>query len=312
MSLPRLRPRTLRQLQFVAYAAAVLGALMGIGTLHLHLTMDPLADINAYYDAARRLNAGLPLYEHGSSMEYFYPPLLATVLRPFAQLPFPVFAALWEALILASFVATLWLIGVRRRATWLAVGMLGVPIAWTLTIGQAQALLTLFVALGTPLGVALAAQLKLFPALIALYWIGRRDWRALGSFLAISAALVLFQAITEPRGLMDFLSVSGLQRVGEVRNISPYVISPVLWAVLVVVGAVTVLVVARSRWGWPAAVVYSTVASPRLLVYMLEALLAALARPRREQHRVVEARDHVPGGPPEQGSRLPDRLPPDA
>ena len=52
----------------------------------LHLTGDPLADAHAYFDAANRLNHGLPLYPPGidpsSNLVYLYPTLLAVALRP--------------------------------------------------------------------------------------------------------------------------------------------------------------------------------------------------------------------------------------
>lgn len=287
------------------FAASVTGALIGLGTLWLHLTMDPLADVRAYYDAAARLNNGQSLYTPGpGEMEYFYPPLLATLLRPFVLLPYPVFAALWEALMVGAFVLTLWRLGVRRRATWLAVGMLGTPIAWTLAIGQAQSLVTLFVTLGSPLGIALAAQLKIFPALVALYWIGRREWRSLAWFAGWSAALGLLQLLTEPRGLLEFLMVTNLERVGQVRNISPYAVSPLAWAILAIAGTVATLVLARTRWGWAAAVAFSTLVTPRLLVYMLMTLLAALRRPSVKA-LPVQARDKVGDRSLERDGRLP-------
>ena len=51
------------RVQFVLIAASVLGLIIGLDTLILHLTTDPLADVHAYYDAGARLNAGLPLYD---------------------------------------------------------------------------------------------------------------------------------------------------------------------------------------------------------------------------------------------------------
>ena len=49
------------RVQIVLIVASVLGAIIGLDTLVLHLTTDPLADVHAYYDAGARLNAGLPL-----------------------------------------------------------------------------------------------------------------------------------------------------------------------------------------------------------------------------------------------------------
>ena len=62
-----IRARRERRLYLVAFAAAVVGALLGINTLILHLSSDPLVDIHAYYDAATRLNHGLPLYAQAAS-----------------------------------------------------------------------------------------------------------------------------------------------------------------------------------------------------------------------------------------------------
>ena len=129
---------------------AALYMLVAVATTHplwLHLAGDPLADVRAYYDAGARLNAGRPLYPAGQDVNgptaYFYPPLFAILFRPLALLPYEAAAAIWEAIVVAAFVATLWLLGIRRRATWIAVGILSVPIAWTLVVAQAQSVVTL-------------------------------------------------------------------------------------------------------------------------------------------------------------------------
>ena len=44
-------------------------------------------------------------------------------------------------------------------------------------IGQAQVPMTLLMALATPWAIAFATNLKLFPALLAVWWLGRREWR---------------------------------------------------------------------------------------------------------------------------------------
>ena len=73
-----------------------------------------------------------------------------------------------------------------------------------------------------------------------------------------------------------FLSPS---QVGEVRNLSPYALSPILWLGLVVVGVVVALRLAPTRYGWAAAVALSVFATPRLLAYQLSTLLAGLRVP---------------------------------
>ncbi len=288
------RARRDRQVRLAWFAAAIVGALAGASTLWLHLTGDPLADVRAYYDAGARLNAGLPLYpadaDTNAAEFYRYPPLLALAFRPLALLPYAAAATAWEAVVIASFVATLWYLGVRRRETWLAFGVLGLPVAWSIAIGQAQVPLTLLTALGAPWSIALAANLKLFPALVALWWIGRRDGRSLGRFVAWTGALAALQLVLAPQATLDFLATLTLQQVGEVRNISPYAISPLLWGILVVVGALVALRLAPTRWGWAAAVALSVLATPRLLTYMLMTFLAALREPHGSRRRPLRHR----------------------
>ena len=280
------RRRVAHLAHLAAFALAVVGGLAGVGVLWIHLAGDPLADVRAYYDAGARLNAGLPLYpaaaDPNAAEFYRYPPLLAIAFRPLALLPFPAAAAIWEAVVIASLVGTLWWLGLRRRETWLAVGILGLPTAWCVAIGQAQVPLTLLTAIGAPWSIALAANLKLFPALVALWWIGRRDWRAFALFAGWAAGLALVQLALAPQATLDFLGTLTLGLVGDVRNISPYAVSPLLWAVLVGAGIVLCLRLAPTRWGWVAAVALSVLATPRLLVYMLMTLLAALRPPRRD------------------------------
>jgi hypothetical protein len=275
-------PRRLARLS--VFALAVLGALAGIGVLYLQIEGGALDDVRAYYDAGARLNAGLPLYPPGGDPDaadyYRYPPLLAIAFRPLALLPFEAAAAIWEAVVIASLAGTAWWIGFRRRETWLALGILAVPIAWAVAIGQAQVPLTLLTALGSPWSIALATHLKLFPALIALWWIGRRDWRAVGAFLAWTGGLAALQLVLAPQATIDFLATLTLEQVGEVRNVSPYAISPLLWVILVGAGSLLVVRLAPTRWGWAAAVAFSVLATPRLLVYMLMTLLAGLRAPK--------------------------------
>jgi alpha-1,2-mannosyltransferase len=271
------------------FALAVIGTLAGVYIFWIHVTSDPLNDVQAYYWAAGRLNAGLPLYPPDQSVStplgYPYPPLLAILFRPLALLPYAAAAAIWEVLVVASFLVTVWWMGVRRRETWLALGILALPIAWCVTIGQAQVPLTLLTAIGAPWSIALAANIKLFPVLIALWWIGRREWRTLGVFAATLAGLALLQLVLAPQATLDFVTALTLKQVGAVRNFSPYVVSPLLWAALVLTGVGVVLRLAPTRWGWPAAVILSVVATPRLLVYMFMTFMAALTAPDGRRRR---------------------------
>jgi len=281
----RYDPRLLRAGRLAAFAIALVGALAGIGVAVMHVLNDPIADAQAYYAAATRLNHGEPLYpsnvDPSTPLVYLYPPLLAVLLRPLALLPYHVFALAWEAIVLASFVL---LIRQLRPGFWgwIAIGILGVPIGWALSVGQAHVPLTLLLAIGQPWSVALAANLKIFPALVALWWLGRRDYESFIAFLGYMLVIGLLQMALEPMGTFAFLRGGvGLAQLGEVRNISPFaVLSPVVWGILIAAAVLGTIALARSKAGWAAAVALGTLSPPRLLVYMLMGLLAGLRRPR--------------------------------
>ena len=166
---------------------------------------------------------------------YRYPPLLAIAFRPLALLPYETAALIWEAFLIVLFVGTLVRLGLRNPWTWIVTGWLAAPIAWSLAIGQAQVAVTFLVALGSPWAIALAGHLKILPIIVAIYWIGRRDWRAVGQVFAWLVGLSVLSFVLEPQGTIAFIGFSELGQVGNVRNMSLYELSPVLWGVFVVV-----------------------------------------------------------------------------
>ena len=276
------RRRLERMGWWVLYALAAIGGLLGLGVLGHHLTTDPLADARAYYDAARRLNEGLPLYaavyDPAIPTYYFYPPMLAILLRPFANLSYPMFAIGWELVVVASFLLLLRRLGADRR-TFVAVGLLGIPIAWAIGIAQAHVPMTLLMAIGQPWSVALAANVKLFPVLLAVWWLGRRDYPAVGALVGWLVLLGFLQWLLAPSDSIAYFGAVTLDQAVDINNYSPFAMSFWLWAVLAVALAVVALVLAPTRWGWAAAVALATLATPRLLLYQLMSLLAAVREP---------------------------------
>jgi hypothetical protein len=265
--------------------AAIVGIALGIETTILHGLTDPMADVRAYYDAGARLNAGQPLYiqvvDTDEPSFYRYPPLLAIAFRPLALLSYEVATSIWLAVLVAALALTFRRLGLREPvllvAAWLAL-----PTMWALVIGQAQVLVTFLLTLGAPWAVALAANAKLFPALAAIYWVGRRDWHSLVTFVGWMAVLAVIQLVLEPAGTLAYLGFLSIDQVGQVANVSLYAISPVLWAISVLVLAIVALRLARTRLGWAAAVALAVFATPRLLVYQVSTLLAGLGGPERE------------------------------
>ena len=261
-------------------AVAVIWSLGGIRMLLFHLSYDPFTDIHVYYDAAARLNAGLPLFPPGARI---YPPLFSILFRPLALLPFGIAAAIWESIVLASLGLTLWRIGIHRAATWWAVLVLSIGIAWTLAIGQVEAIVTLLLAIGSPFTVALAGNVKIFPLAVGIYWLARGDWQHLGRLIGWTAALILLQLILDPADTWAFPATLGpgqvASEVASEGNLSPFVISPLLWAVVVAVEVGVAFRLARTRWGWAAAVGLAVLAPPRVFSYNLMTLLACFGGP---------------------------------
>ena len=177
------------------------------------------------------------------------------------------------------FVATLVRLGLRNRWTWIVTGWLAAPIAWSLAIGQAQVAVTFLVALGSPWAIALAANLKILPVIVAVYWIGRRDWRAVGVLVGWLIGLALLQFVLEPAGTIAFSAsrtsarsaTSRTARSTRSRRSCGASSSSGSWR--------SRCASRRGRAGWALAVSASVLVSPRLLMYQLSTLQAAVRSP---------------------------------
>jgi Glycosyltransferase family 87 len=171
----------------------------------------PGVDIAVFHRAGARYASGTDLYLTSQGEQPFrYAPGISALFAPLAALPFPAVRAPWAALSAAlAFLAALVLdrrVGERSAfAVPLAWLCLLQPLAQELAHGQVDvAVLALALTAfaledrGSPLSagalVAVAAALKVAPAVLALDWIARRRWRplagaALGA-LALAALLV--------------------------------------------------------------------------------------------------------------------------
>ncbi len=93
------------------------------------------------------------------------------------------------------------------------------------------------------------------------------------------AGIAAVSFILEPAGSIAFLTFTDLGQVGEVRNLSPYAFSPVLWAAMVAALAILAWRASTTKFGWATAVLLAVLASPRLLMYQFSTLQAAGRRP---------------------------------
>jgi hypothetical protein len=133
---------------------------------------------------------------------YLYAPAFAQAIAPLTALPWPVFAGLWTALIVAAY---LWLVG-----RWAFPILFSVVVALELYLGQIDIFLAAAIVLGFRYPAAWAFPLltKLTPGIGLLWFAFRREWMKL--FVAVSATLVIVgaSAIVDPaawRGWFDLL-----------------------------------------------------------------------------------------------------------
>lgn len=175
-----------------------------------------------------------------------HPPVSLLVMAPFAWLSPALAGLLWDLAGLGMVALSLALIVRELRMdpqpARLAVG-LGLLIVWpplldTLLEAQMSTALLLLLTLawlwrrrdlpelaGAALG--LAAALRLFPALVALYLLLRRDWRTLrGMVTSFVAASALALPLVGPRGYLSYL-VTAMPGVSAAWSRSPHNIS--LW-----------------------------------------------------------------------------------
>ena len=218
-----------RRAVWVVVALAVVTQLVVLARIRLasvnSVGGDLCQDIASIHRALRGQNPYGVLSECGVLSYSPHPPVSLLVMFPFAWLPPAPAGLLWDlvglgmvALSVALIVAEL---RVALRPARLAL-MLGLLIFWpplldTLLEAQMSTALLLLLTLawlwrrrdlpelaGAALG--LAAALRLFPALAALYLLLRRDWRTLkgmvASFLAASALALL---LVGPTGSLSFL-----------------------------------------------------------------------------------------------------------
>lgn len=188
-------------------------------------TVDPagygLAAYDVYHEGAARLLDGTPLYSGTSGWIYLYPPFMAQILTP-AALLFNVANAglLWLGLNIGLLVVSVALLARHLPAQWvkpLWVGaVLFVPIGQALYIGQVTVvMLALLVGAWFAIRaeqrglagalVAVAAWIKVFPGILLLYFLWKRDWRVVRGVVVAGLVILAAQVvISGPAMMIDF------------------------------------------------------------------------------------------------------------
>lgn len=228
----RVSPRLLRLSAIAGWI--VIGVALAALLVRLHTLITARSDFTQDYMAARALLAGHSIYDlfpaqdlaaqglRAEALANYHPPFNALLFLPLALLPYQAAAVLWTLLLLllylliGAIVVRELGIAVPAHVAPLAIGLslLWYPFQFNIILGQLSLPLAACVVGAWALldrrrdGLAgaligLAALIKLFPALLLLYLLLRRRWRALGAaLLTIAAGMVITVAVV---GLGDTL-----------------------------------------------------------------------------------------------------------
>jgi alpha-1,2-mannosyltransferase len=229
-------------------------------------------DLRVYQGAAQWWTEGNPLYSFdydNSGYGFTYPPFAAVVFAPLAALGFGAAAAVHTTLnVVLAGLLTAWLaVPIARRmgwSPWFAVGLalpvvLSIePVRETLGFGQVNLVLGALIAVDVialrrgwawaGVGTGLAVAIKLTPAVLVLWFLLTRQWRAAGISAGTAVLASLLAFVVSPATSTQFWGTTLFEtgRVGELDQISnqslmgavariahPGEPSQALWALLV-------------------------------------------------------------------------------
>jgi len=209
----------------------------------------------------------------GEVSTYLYSPAFAQVMAPFSLLPFPVFLALWTALLVAVLI---WLI---RPWPW-ALLILALPISYELFVGNVHFLIAaaLVIGLSRPAALALPILTKITPGITFLWFVVRREWRNLAIGLGVTGAIVIVSFVLQPSAWFDWVNFL-VASTGQGNALVPRI---ALGIVLILIGAAT-----GRAWLVPVAV---WIALPVVWINAWVILLASIRLYRQPVPTTVVAR----------------------
>jgi hypothetical protein len=265
----RLRTSRVARWQRPLLHGAVLASVVWVATIALGW-FELGTDVRAYW-----LTGSEPWYEADLATlgAFTYSPAIGQLLAPFVALPWPVFAAGFAAVSLAA------LFAIGGRWSWL---LLLLPFTlFELYAGNIHLLLTLAIVVGFryPAAWAFVLLTKVTPGVGLLWFVVRREWRALVVALGTTEVIVAISFALDPGAWMrwiDFLRLSTQTAVGYPHVELPLLIRVPVAALLVIWGART-----DRRWVVPvAAMVALPVIWPGSLVMLLGVLPLLRTSPR--------------------------------
>jgi hypothetical protein len=216
--------------------------------------IEPWADsVDAYAYWTTRSGDFYAAADTGRIGAFLYSPAFAQALTPLVALPLAVFTAIWTAI---NFAALWWLL---RR--WALPSLLFLPIPFEIISGNVHLLYAVAIVAGFryPGTWALMLLTKVTPGIGLLWFVVRREWRALAVAAGVTAAIVAVSFVLDRGAWENWIGILRSDLVGAGSGLleTPgwYVPVPLLprlvaAAIVVVVGAVT-----DRRWLIPLAVV---------------------------------------------------------
>lgn len=234
---------------------------------------------DALYETGDPYSANPPVTKFES--HYRYPPLLA-MLMPL--LP----AGVWFPLLILAWASPIWLGWKRLGPDGLLLPLL-LAGCWIqlLLNGNAQAFIVAALCLvpisrrGGAVAAAAATWVKIHPAFVVLWYIGRRDWGAFRWYAGTFVALGLIQL----PWLGEFLAYAGSPQAWVPAQLSLRSAGPALWILAIGISAFLTLRFARDERGWFFALVTQMLALPRA---NLSNLITLLLPPGPDARRTVE------------------------
>ena len=256
---------------FIGYAAGI-GAvgylvLLALGVVTYGSTYELGGDAHAYWAAS--LDDPYVGSVVGTPDAYLYAPVFVQALAPLKLLPWPVFFAVWTAIPIAVLF--------YLRAPYL---LLFPPLLDNLVQGNIHALMAAAIVVGFRYPAAWSFMLltKVTPGIGVLWFLFRREWRALAVASASTAALVLISFVINPQAWVEWLAV--LADNSRVRVTYEYVgmEAPLAFRLPVCVALLAYGAWTDRRWTVPVA---CTLALPVVWLSGLTVLLALVPLWRR-------------------------------
>lgn len=198
---------------------------------------------------------------------YLYSPVFAQLLAPFVLVPWSVFAAAWTALNLA----VLWWLAGRAALPLLLLP----PVAFEIISGNVHLLFAGAIVVGFRFAGAwvVIVLTKVTPGIGLLWFLVRREWRALASAIVVTAALVAVSAILDRGAWTAWLDLLGRQAGAPLQTTGWYLPVPLIPRLVAAATFVGWAAWTDRRWALPIAV---TLALPIVWLNSLSILVACL------------------------------------